>query len=100
MRRRRTPYWNMWRVILTYWIARHPKPFFVVLGILIVTIYNSVSNQTKMDKIYHIYDKENRVEYAKLNEEDFAVVWRNIDQNRYEYEELTVDHTTVADSSY
>ena len=51
-------------------------------------------------KIYHIYDKENRVEYAKLNEEDFAVVWRNIDQNRYEYEELTVDHTTVADSSY
>lgn len=51
-------------------------------------------------KIYHIYDKENKVEYAKLSEEDFAVVWRNIDQTRYEYEELTVDHTVVADASY
>ena len=51
-------------------------------------------------KIYHIYDKENKVEYAKLSEEDFLVVWRNIDQTRYEYEELTVDHTVVADASY
>lgn len=51
-------------------------------------------------KIYHIYDKQNGVEYSKLNEEDFAVVWRNIDQTRYEYEELTVDPTVVAESSY
>ncbi len=51
-------------------------------------------------KIYHIYDKENKVEYAKLSEEDFLVVWRNIDQTRYEYEELTVDYTVVVDASY
>jgi len=25
-------------------------------------------------KIYHIYDTENQVEYAKLSEEDFVVV--------------------------
>ena len=42
--RRKTPYWNMWRVILTYWIARHPKSFFIALGILMFMIYNSVSN--------------------------------------------------------
>lgn len=92
----------MWRVILTYWIARHPKPFLIALGILIAMIYNSVANQTisMTTKIYHIYDKQNGVEYSKLNEEDFAVVWRNIDQTRYEYEELTVDPTVVAESSY
>ena len=42
--RRKTPYWNMWRVILTYWIARHPKVVLTALGVLIVVLYNSVSN--------------------------------------------------------
>ena len=51
-------------------------------------------------KIYHIYDTENQIEYAKLSEEDFAVVWRNIDQTRYTYEELTVDYAVAADASY
>lgn len=42
--RRKTPYWNMWGVILTYWIARHPKVVLTALGVLIVVLYNSVSN--------------------------------------------------------
>ena len=53
-----------------------------------------------MDKIYHIYAKENQVQYAVLSEEDFKVVWRNLDHTQYEYEELTVDRTVMMDSSY
>lgn len=41
MMRRRRPYWNMWRVILAYWIARYPKGFLVAIGFIIVVIYNT-----------------------------------------------------------
>ena len=90
----------MWRVILTYWIARHPKQFLIVLGILIVVIYNSVANQTIMDKMYHIYDIKSKCEYAVLSEEEFQLVWNDLDKTQYEYEELTIDHAVVMDSSY
>tara|TARA_B100000902_G_scaffold123711_1_gene123715 strand:+ start:324 stop:485 length:162 start_codon:yes stop_codon:yes gene_type:complete len=53
-----------------------------------------------MDKIYHIYAKENKVQYAVLNEEDFEVIWSNLDKKEYEYEELTVDRSVIMDSSY
>jgi len=53
-----------------------------------------------MDKMYHIYDIKSKCEYAVLNEDDFNVIWESLDQTKYEYEELTVDHTVVVDSSY
>jgi len=40
--RRRSPYWNFWRVILASWVIRYPRPFFGVLGFFIVVIYKTV----------------------------------------------------------
>jgi len=43
-----TPYWNFWRVVFAGWLIRYPgkviRPIGVLLGILIVIIYNAVSN--------------------------------------------------------
>jgi hypothetical protein len=41
--RRRTPYWNFWKVILAGWMIRYPRPFFVALGFCIAVIYNAVT---------------------------------------------------------
>ena len=53
-----------------------------------------------MDKMYHIYDVKSKCEYAVLSEEDFQLLWKDLDHTRYEYEELTIDHAVVSDSSY
>ena len=50
--------------------------------------------------MYHIYDVKSKCEYAVLSEEDFQLLWKDLDQTRYEYEELTIDHAVVSDSSY
>jgi hypothetical protein len=45
--RRRTPYWNFWKVVFAGWLIRYPgkvlRIFGVPLGILIVMIYNAVT---------------------------------------------------------
>jgi hypothetical protein len=44
--RRRSPYWNFWRVVLAGWTIRYPKTMgkiiFLPLGFLIVLIYNAI----------------------------------------------------------
>jgi hypothetical protein len=44
--RRRTPYWNFWRVILAGWIIRYPKTMgrivLIPLGVFVVLIYNAL----------------------------------------------------------
>jgi hypothetical protein len=44
--RRRTPYWNFWRVVLAGWTIRYPKTMgkivLLPLGFLIVLIYNAI----------------------------------------------------------
>ena len=45
--RRRTPYWNFWKVIFAGWLIRYPGKMFrfigIPFGILIVMIYNAVT---------------------------------------------------------
>jgi len=45
---RKSPYWNFWRVVFAGWMIRYPrtmaKVVFLPLGILIVVIYNAVTN--------------------------------------------------------
>jgi hypothetical protein len=41
--RRRSPYWNFWKVVLAGWMIRYPRPFFVALGFCVVVIYNAVT---------------------------------------------------------
>jgi hypothetical protein len=45
--RRKTPYWNFWKVVFAGWMIRYPDKIFriigVPLGILIVMIYNAVT---------------------------------------------------------
>ena len=45
---RRAPYWNFWRVIFAGWLIRYPgkviRPFGVLVGFIIVLIYNAVVN--------------------------------------------------------
>jgi len=41
--RKNKPYWNFFRVVLAGWMIRYPRPFFVTLGIVLVTIYNAVT---------------------------------------------------------
>jgi hypothetical protein len=44
--RRRSPYWNFFRVVLAGWMIRYPKTaskvILVPLGFLLVLIYNAV----------------------------------------------------------
>jgi hypothetical protein len=41
--RRRSPYWNFFRVVLAGWMIRYPKQtVFIPLGFLLVLIYNAV----------------------------------------------------------
>jgi hypothetical protein len=40
--RKNKPYWNFFRVVLAGWMIRYPRPFFVTLGIVTVTIYNAI----------------------------------------------------------
>jgi len=46
--RRRTPYWNFWRVVLAGWWIRYPKTMFMAvftpIGLLAALIYNAVAN--------------------------------------------------------
>lgn len=51
-------------------------------------------------KIYHIYAKDNRCIESVLTEDEFKAKWAVLDKTKYEYEELTVDPKTVAESSY
>lgn len=53
-----------------------------------------------MDKMYHIYNIKSSCSHAVLNEEEFQSIWNNLDKTKYEYEELTIDHAVVMDSSY
>jgi hypothetical protein len=43
-----TPYWNFWRVVFAGWLIRHPGKMFriigVPIGILLVAIYNALTN--------------------------------------------------------
>jgi hypothetical protein len=43
-----SPYWNFWRVILAGWLIRHPgkmlKPLGILIGFLIVIIYNALTS--------------------------------------------------------
>jgi hypothetical protein len=41
--RRRSPYWNFYRVVLAGWMIRYPRPFFVALGFCVAVIYNAVT---------------------------------------------------------
>jgi len=44
---KKAPYWNFWRVVLAGWLIRHPKfvlrPILILVGFLIVWIYNASS---------------------------------------------------------
>jgi hypothetical protein len=40
--RKRTPYWNFYRVVLAGWVIRYPKIVWLPIGFLIVLIYNAV----------------------------------------------------------
>jgi hypothetical protein len=41
--RKRSPYWNFFRVVLAGWMIKYPKQtVFVPLGFLLVLIYNAV----------------------------------------------------------
>jgi hypothetical protein len=41
--RKRSPYWNFFRVVFAGWMIRYPKQtVFIPLGFLLVLIYNAV----------------------------------------------------------
>jgi hypothetical protein len=43
--RRRSPYWNFWKVVLAGWMIRYPKQMiFIPVGFLLVMIYNAAMN--------------------------------------------------------
>jgi hypothetical protein len=43
---KKRPYWNFWKVVFAGWLIRYPgkfiRPLGVLIGILIVVIYNSI----------------------------------------------------------
>ena len=53
-----------------------------------------------MDKIYHIYNKENRCISSCLSENDFKAKWEELQEEAVEYEELNVDKKNIIESSY
>lgn len=53
-----------------------------------------------MDKIYHIYNKENRCVSSCLSENDFKAKWKELQEEAVEYEELNVDKKNIIESSY
>lgn len=54
----------------------------------------------KMEKIYHIYNKENKCVSPCLSEEEFRVQWEDLTETLYEYEELENNRTITHNASY
>ena len=40
--RKRTPYWNFYRVVLAGWVIRYPKIVWVPIVFLVILIYNAI----------------------------------------------------------
>ena len=61
-----------------------------------------VSIQTiTMDKIYHVYDKENHCIASVLSEDEFKKEWESkTKESEVEYIELEVNKDVLQDSSY
>jgi len=54
-----------------------------------------------MDKIYHVYDKENHCIASVLSEDEFKKEWESkTKQSEVEYIELEVNKDVLQDSSY
>ena len=53
-----------------------------------------------MDKIYHIYNKENKCVSPCLSEEEFRMEWEDLTETLYEYEELENNRTITHNASY
>ena len=55
--RRRSPYWNFWKVVLAGWMIRYPKQtVFIPVGFLLVLIYNAVARWCYWKKFRRNYD--------------------------------------------
>lgn len=61
-----------------------------------------VVDDTVMEKIYHIYNKDNQCVSPCLSEEEFRVKWNHLtgEKEEYEYEELENNRTITENASY
>jgi hypothetical protein len=61
-----------------------------------------VVNDTGMEKIYHIYNKQNQCVSPCLSEEEFRTRWNHLTGERegYEYEELEQNPEISQNASY
>ena len=53
-----------------------------------------------MDKVYHIYDKDNQCIDAVLSEDEFIEKWKELKGKEFEYEEVEVNRQLMVESSY
>lgn len=53
-----------------------------------------------MEKVYHIYDKNNHCINAVLSEEEFKEKWEELKGQDVDYEEVEVNRQLMVESSY
>jgi hypothetical protein len=69
-------------------------------GCAIIPLYIKMSRGFNMDKVYHIYDKDNHCVDAVLSEDEFIEKWEELKDKEFDYEEVEVNRQLMVESSY